>query len=250
MTKAVIVDDDVHWSTVLVTLIRNNCPQIEVSAICNSATDALEAIQVHQPELLFLDMELSEINPFKLLDKVSKYDFELILMSDQNKDAISAIHYNAVDYLLKPFDIDDLKKAVDKVMRKIEIKLSRKLETVLEQIHHNSLVHNIALPTLEGLQMVAINSIIYCTSNSNYTNFILKDGLKLNICRTLKEVERLLDGNAFIRVHNSYIVNLNEVKKYIKGEGGILVMSDSSSINVSRSYKEQLLKKFQNKYRS
>ncbi|MGI8634083.1 MAG: LytR/AlgR family response regulator transcription factor [Segetibacter sp.] len=102
------------------------------------------------------------------------------------------------------------------------------------------------MPTIEGLQMVAINSIIYCSSNSNYTNFTLKDGSRLHICRTLKQVEILLAAYAFIRVHHSHIVNLNEVKKYIKGEGGTVVMSDNSNINVSRSYKELLLKKFQN----
>jgi two-component system LytT family response regulator len=246
MIRAIITDDEAHWSAMLITLVKDNCPEIEVLTVCDTATATLRAIPLYKPELLFLDVEMPDMNAFELLDKITPYNFEIILISEHNQHAISAIHYNALDYLLKPVHLDDLKKAVEKARQKIETKRSHTLETVLEQIHNINAIHNIALPTIEGLQMVAINSIVYCASSNNYTNFILKDSSKLHICRTLKQVESLLEGHPFIRVHHSYLVNLNEVKKYIKGEGGTVVMSDNSSINVSRSHKELLLKKFQN----
>ncbi|MEO6327571.1 MAG: LytTR family DNA-binding domain-containing protein [Ginsengibacter sp.] len=117
----------------------------------------------------------------------------------------------------------------------------------MQKIHKpaSSSIHKIALPTMEGLQMVAVDSIISCASDSNYTVFLLKNKQKLIASRTLKEIEELLEEHSFLRVHNSYVINLNEVNKYVKGEGGYLVMSDGSSVDVSRSRKEMLLKTLQ-----
>ncbi len=182
---------------------------------------------------------------FQLLDKIRPMNFELILLSDRDQNAINAIHYGAIDYLLKPVNLSDLKKAVEKTMKQLEIKFRNPTRDMLQKIYGTAAIKKVALPTIEGLQMIAMASIIYCTSNSNYTNFILKQNQKLNICRTLKEVESILEGDPFIRVHHSCIVNLNEVKTYVKGEGGTLIMSNGTTINVSRSRKEVLLKKLQ-----
>jgi two-component system LytT family response regulator len=226
-------------------MLKEHCPDVQVMSVYYSAADALSQIQSHEPELLFLDIEMPEMNAFQLLDKLRPFRFELILMSELPHNAINAIHYNALDYLLKPVGITDLKKAVERSRQLLASKSSNdKLETMLNKMHDKlNSIEKVALPTLEGLHMVSITSIVYAMSNSNYTNFILKENQKLHVCRTLKEVENMLAPHPFIRVHHSYIVNLNEVKKYIKGEGGTLIMSDNTNINVSRSHKEILLKK-------
>ncbi|WP_026260265.1 LytR/AlgR family response regulator transcription factor [Segetibacter koreensis] len=247
MIKAVIVDDEEHWCEMLTALIKEHWSDIQIASVTHSATEALQAIEVYEPQLLFLDIEMPDMNGFQLLDKVKPLCFELILMAYDDHNAVNTINSGAIAYLLKPFGPIEVKKAVEKARQQIETKFSREqLDSILQKVHQKlHAIEKVALPTIEGLQMVAVSSIIYCTSNSNYTNFVLKDHQKLQVCRTLKEAENILEGHPFIRVHHSYIVNLNEVKKYIKGEGGILIMSDNTNINVSRSYKEMLLKKLQ-----
>lgn len=247
MISTVVVDDEVNLCEMLTTLLKNHCPDVEVVCVCTSAVKALKAIRKYHPQLVFLDVEMPEMTAFQLLDKIKPIGFKLILVCEHDKNTIDAIRYDALDYLLKPVIAADLIKAVEKVSHQLQItSCIPQLEAFLLKVEGRlNLIEKVALPTKEGLQMVAFSSIIYCMSNSNYTNFILKDHQKLNVCRTLKEVESILAGNPFVRVHHSYIVNLNEVKKYIKGEGGSIVMNDSTNINVSRSYKEQFLKKLQ-----
>jgi two-component system LytT family response regulator len=151
-----------------------------------------------------------------------------------------------VTYLLKPVDREELKKAVAKVVQKQQPPLPAQLEILLQKLHQPANAsQKIAIPTMEGLQMILIDSIIFCTSDSNYTNLHLKNKQKITASRTLKEIEEILEGRSFIRVHNSYLVNFNEIHKYVKGEGGYLIMSDETSVDVSRSRKEMLLKKLQ-----
>lgn len=247
MISVIIVDDEVSCSETLSALLKEHCHEVEVVSVCNSAPDALQAVKTYEPQLLFLDVELPDMNAFQLLDKIKLFSFQLILMSYRDENAINAIHYGAVDFLLKPVNIQHLKEAVEKAGQRLEsnFQISHVAE-VLEKMHEKMMsIEKIALPTIEGLQMVALKAIIYCSSNSNYTNFILKNNQKLHVCRTLKEIESILNGYSFLRVHHSYLVNLNEVKKYIKGEGGALIMTDNTNINVSRSYKETLMRKLQ-----
>lgn len=152
---------------------------------------------------------------------------------------------SALDYLLKPIDRIDLQRAVQKVQQRIRPQ-TQQIEMLLQKLSNPGVpMTKIALPTMEGLQLVQIDSIISCTSDSNYTIFKLKGNEKIIVSKTLKEVEELLSEYSYLRVHHSSVVNLNEIRKYIKGEGGHLVMSDGSTIDVSRSRKEMLLKKLQ-----
>lgn len=149
-----------------------------------------------------------------------------------------------IDYLLKPIDREELQKAVKKMLLRSQNPITDQLEILFQKMHRISTpIGKIALPTMEGLQLVTVDSIITCHSDSNYTILRLKNKEKLIVSRTLKDVEELLEDHAFIRVHHSHLVNLNEITKYVKGEGGYLVMSDGSIIDVSRSKKEMLLKR-------
>lgn len=246
MIKAIIVDDEPYCCDALEILLQRYCPQVQVAAICNSGQSALAAIKDLQPQLVFLDIEMPQMNGFELLEKLPQINFELIFATSYDQYAIKAIRFSALDYLLKPIDREELQHAVQKVVQRLHNQLPQQLEILLQKIHQPAVpVKRIALPTMEGLQLVSLDSIISCASNSNYTTFSLKDKQKLTVSRTLKEVEELLEEYSFLRVHHSYVVNLNEVNKYVKGEGGYLVMSDESTIDVSRSRKDMLLQKLQ-----
>lgn len=246
MLKAIIIDDEPYCCESLATLLQRYSPQVQVADVCYSGETALAAIKELKPHLVFLDIEMPLMNGFELLEKLPGINFELIFTTSYDQYAIKAIRFSALDYLLKPVDREELQQAVQKVVQRVNHPLPQQLEILLQKIHQpSSAVQRIALPTMEGLQLVPIQSIISCASSSNYTIFLLKDKQKITVSRTLKEMEEMLEEHSFLRVHHSFLVNLNEISKYIKGEGGYLVMSDSSTVDVSRSKKELLLQKLQ-----
>ena len=246
MIKAIIVDDEPYSCESLATLLEQYCPAVKTVATCHSGQQGLLAIEEQQPQLLFLDIEMPKMNGFEMLERIPVINFEIIFTTSYDQYAIKAIRFSALDYLLKPIDRDDLQKAVQKVIQRLHYPAPQQLEILLHKLQHSaSSVQKIALPTMEGLQMVGVSSIISCASDSNYTVLLLKNKQKIIVSRTLKEIEEMLEEYSFLRVHHSYVVNLNEVNKYIKGEGGYLVMSDESTVDVSRSKKDLLLKKLQ-----
>ena len=246
MITATIVDDEPYSCEALVTLLERHCPDVKVLDICYSAATALQSINDHKPQILFLDIEMPHMNGFELLEELPEIDFELIFTTSYDQYAIKAIHFSALDYLLKPIDWEELKKAVQKAVNSSKHPLPEQIEVLLQKLNHPSIaVNKIAIPTMEGLQMVLVEAIISCASDRNYTTLFLKNRRKIIASRTLKEIEEMLEGYSFARVHHSYLVNLNEVEKYMKGEGGYLLMSDETTIDVSRSRKEILLKKLQ-----
>ncbi|HMH23600.1 MAG TPA: LytTR family DNA-binding domain-containing protein [Puia sp.] len=246
MIKAIIVDDEPDCSETLGLLLERCCPQVQVVAICNSGAQALREITSQQPDLVFLDIEMPHMNGFQLLEKLPSIAFDIVFTTSYDQYAIKAIRFSAMDYLLKPVDREELKIAVEKVSRRKQPPLPQQLEILLQRLHQPT-ASKIAIPTMEGLQMIPVESIITCASNSNYTTLHLKGQQKITASRTLKEIEEMLDGLSFLRVHQSSLVNLNEVSKYVRGEGGYLVMSDGTSIDVSRSRKESLLVRLQPK---
>ena len=244
MLKSIIIDDEPYCCEILAAMLESDCPDVEIISICNNAKDALVAIHQHSPDLVFLDVEMPRMNGFEMLEQLSSINFHLIFTTSYDQYALKAIRFSAIDYLLKPIDREELKMAVEKVKEKIHIPIPQQLEILMQKLRQpSSPVNKIALPTMEGLQMISIDSIVSCESDDNYTKLKLKSGKKLLVTRSLKEIEESLEQHSFIRVHRSYLVNLNEIEKYIKGEGGYLVMSDGTTIDVARNKKEVLLKK-------
>ena len=244
MITAIIVDDEHHSCEALQILLKENCPDVSVAAICYSGEDALQKIQQFHPQLVFLDIEMPNMNGFQLLEQLPQINFDLIFTTSYDQYAIKAIKFSALDYLLKPVDREELKKAVDKVSKKINATIPQQLEILLQKINQPAApAQRIALPTMQGLELVPVNSIISCSANNNYTEFFLRDKKRMIVSRTLKETEEILEDHSFLRVHHSYIINLNEIVRYIKGEGGYVVMTDGSKVDVSRSKKELLMKK-------
>ena len=244
MLKAIIIDDEPYCCEILAAMLESDCPDVAIVNICNNANDALIAIKQKSPDLVFLDVEMPKMNGFEMLEQLPAINFHLIFTTSYDQYALKAIRFSAIDYLLKPIDREELKKAVEKVRQRIQVPLPQQLEILMQKIKHPSNpVNKIALPTMEGLQMIPIETIISCESDDNYTTLKLKSGKKLLVTRSLKEIEESLEQHSFIRVHRSHLVNLNEIEKYIKGEGGYLVMSDGTTIDVARNKKEMLLKK-------
>ena len=244
MIRAIIVDDEPDCCESLSILLKKNCPEVNIAATFYSAERALVGINDIKPQLVFLDIEMPNMNGFEMLEKLSEINFDLIFTTSYDQYAIKAIRFSALDYLLKPVDREELQKAVKKVLHRLQKPLTRQLEILLQKINHTTnTIQRIALPTMEGLRLVPVDSIISCASEGNYTIFLMKDKQKIVVSRPLKEVEEMLEEHSFFRVHHSYIVNMNEIDRFIKSEGGYLVMSDGSSVDVSRSKKEILLKR-------
>jgi len=244
MIKAIIVDDEPYCCEALAILLERYCPQVDVTGSYHSGDEALVAIREQRPQLLFLDIEMPRMNGFELLEKIKEIPLQLIFTTSYDQYAIKAIRFSALDYLLKPIDREELQRSVQKVEQRLlfPMQIDLLLQKLQYPTHH---FNRIAIPTMEGMQMVPVDHILYCTSDSNYTILSLKDQQKVVASRTLKEIEELLEDYSFLRVHHSSLINLNEVNKYVKGEGGYLIMSDGASVNVSRSRKESLLKKLQ-----
>src|SRR6476620_4980648 len=246
MIKAIIIDDEMHCRKTLSILLKEYCPDVQLIEQCENGESGVESIKKLKPDLVFLDIEMPRMNGFEILEQFPEIPFTVIFTTGYDQYAIKAFRFSALDYLLKPIDHEELKKAVEKVEKSISPPLTQQLEILLHKINHQApSINKIALPTMDGLQMMPVDSIISCASDRNYTSILLKDNRKIVVSKILKELEEMLEEYSFLRVHHSYIVNLNEISKYVKGEGGYLVMSDGSSVDVSRSRKEILLQKLQ-----
>ncbi|MCD6065953.1 MAG: DNA-binding response regulator [Bacteroidetes bacterium] len=243
MIKAIIVDDEEKSRITLQSLIHLYCPGIEVVELCDSVQNALKAINRETPDLVFLDVEMPFQNGFTLLEEIKDPSFAVIFTTAYDHYAIKAIRYSALDYLLKPIDSDDLKAAVNKVktMKKPPGSSAISYDLLLSNLKIKSGPIKIAVPTFEGLQMINSGDIIKCTADESYTHITLTSNEKLVVSKILKEYEDLLADLAFFRVHNSCLINLRHVIKYIKGEGGYVIMSNGESVEVSRRKKTELL---------
>ena len=246
MIKAIIIDDEVHCLDTLSLLLKEYCPDVQIMEQCRSAKQGLEAIAKYKPDLVFLDIEMPAMNGFEMLEQFSEIPFAIIFTTSYDQYAIKAIRFSALDYLLKPIDPNELVSAIKKVQEQRHLPVAEQFQMLLKQIqgkeHH---FNKIAVPTSEGFELIPADQVLYCEANDNYTHLFLKNKATIIACRTLKEMEeQLQDFPFFVRVHHSYLVNLNEVTKYVRGEGGYLVMSNGSTVNVSRSRKEALMKFF------
>jgi two-component system LytT family response regulator len=204
----------------------------------------LQQIRLHKPQLVFLDVQMPGMNGFEMLESLPEINFDIIFTTAFDQYAIRAIKFGALDYLLKPVEKDELRKAVNKFLNHTQRDSLKQLEALLTHIKKSNDLsfQKIALPTLHSFELVPLNNIMFCESKSNYTNLYLNNGQHMVVSRTLKEMEEVLDMPPFFRVHNSFLVNLQFAIRYIKGEGGYLVLNNDTSIPVARPKKDELLK--------
>jgi two-component system LytT family response regulator len=215
-------------------------------AECTTPEDGIREIEALKPDIVFLDVEMPRMNGFIMLQRLTNRDFELIFTTAFDQYAIEAIRASALDYLVKPVEVEELTAAVDRAMRKRQQPAGAvRIETLLHNLlPGNASVKRIAIPSLEGYQFVDTDHILYLEAFSNYTLLFLQGNQKITVSRTLKDFEDLLPPDVFIRIHHSHIINKNQVSKYIKGEGGQVVMNNGKVLDVARRKKDDFLRAF------
>ncbi len=245
MLQAIIIDDEPDNVKLLALQLRMYCPQVLVVAECTKSEEGLQKIQELKPDVVFLDIEMPRMNGFELLEKVGSLDFALVFVTAYDKFAVKAFRYSAIDYLLKPIDTKDLQDAIKKIENQSKVD-SRQIEHLKQQYvsTHRILPDKMALPYQNGVTFVSVKDILYCEADDNYTKIIMQDGQSFLITKTMRDIQEVLEEREFLRVHRQYIVNLNLIKKYVKGEGNYIVMSNDKSIPIARNQKEKLIEKF------
>lgn len=245
MVRSVIIDDEEKNVKILRHLIITYCQGVQVVGDANDAVKAEALIRLESPDLVFLDIEMPKGNAFDLLNKLVPFNFEVIFVTAFDEHAIKAFRYSALDYLLKPVNIEELKIAVSKAIRRIgEKSVNRRLEEFLRHSTPGQDTNRIALSTNDGLIFYDINEIVCCTAEGSYTRFDFTGNKQLLVTGTLKDYEERLPEKTFCRVHNSYLINLNHVRRYYRGRGGYVEMDNGSQIEVSARKKDEFLAKF------
>lgn len=243
--KALIVEDEFHSRETLKGFLREYCPEVELLEEAAQVEDAVFKISSLRPELVFMDIELQTGTGFDVLQRVSHLDFHLIFTTAFEHYAIKAIKFSSIDYLLKPIDREELQAAVQKALQlRVMEDRQRLLENLLSNLKNpGSENHKISLSTAEGVEFIPTKEILFCEANGAYTQFNLSDGRKLLVSKNLKEYENILQNLPFMRVHNSFLINLEEVKKYVRSEGGYIVMNNDKQVSISPSKKEEFLRR-------
>lgn len=236
--NSVLIDDEQANIENLRALLTRHCPQVTVMAGIRTLEEARVFIEQHRPDLLFLDIQMGDSTVFELLQNLTFTDFEVIFVTAYDHYGIQAVKYAALDYLLKPVDIQELKTAVAKVEKKIVAQArTSQLQFLLEN-HTGLFPKKIALPMHQEIRYVPVQDIIYCEADNTYTSFYLQQEVHLLVSRPLKEYADLLKPHGFIRTHQSYLVNPRFVKSWLKEDGGVLLLSTGKKIPVSKPNRE------------
>jgi len=242
--KALIIDDEAHSRELLQKFLSTYVQEIQVADAARTVQEAYEKIIIQKPQIIFLDIALIDQNAFDLLAKFDTIPFEIIFITAYNEYAIRAIRFSAIDYLLKPVNIEQLVNAVQKAIKRIEEKSTLShFRFLAENLRQREQVQKMALPTLEGYVFVEISQIIRCQAAGSYTEFHFTDRKPILVSRGLKEYEELLEGYHFIRIHHSHLIQLNHVSAYHKGKASFVTMSDGSSVEVSVRKRDEFLQR-------
>jgi len=258
MLSTIIVDDESKSCKFLNNLVHQYCPDLEVMGTANTVEEAIPLIGKHNPDLLFLDIQLNGRNGFDLLDVIKNNEIQVIFTTAYEQYAAKAFRYSAQDYLLKPINIEELKDAVHKIKVLLE---ERKYENVLKNVANSfqnlntnqTTEKSIGLSTLSGFLFIKIKDILYCKAEGNYCEiFLCSDNKTELVTKTLKEFEILLANHSFFRIHRSYLINLRHLRSYLRtqatdnfdGDGGSIIMNNNTKLPVSRDKRKHLLELF------
>jgi len=239
--RAILVDDDESNLSALGEKLAKHCQQVEIIAKCDNGEDAIQSIDMLQPDIVFLDIEMPVMNGFLMLQQLNYKKFALIFVTAYDHYAIKAIRYSALDYLVKPVAIPDLVNAVAKALLNHSSQQSQKqIELLLEHFNKKT-QRRITIPTNDGLQFINLDDIVYLEASDNYTNIFLEPKRKFLVSRTLKSFEDLLPVETFVRIHHATIINKGFVDKYLRGDGGQVTMRNGSVLDVSKRKKTEFL---------
>ncbi|MEO7482846.1 MAG: LytTR family DNA-binding domain-containing protein [Ferruginibacter sp.] len=243
MLNAIIIDDELKGRAVLRQKLKEYCPQVTVTGEAANGEEGLKIIGTLKPDIIFLDIEMPRMNGFEMLNDIREKNFHIIFTTAYDQYAIKAIKYAAFDYLLKPIDIDELQSSVERIASNNNIHTRKQIELLQQNMQHpTKQLNKLAIPTLEGLLFYDINDIVQLEANSNYTNIFFINNSKILASKTLKDFEELLPTDIFFRTHHSHLINLNYIKRYIKGDGGQIELQNGNFVDVARRKKEEFMK--------
>lgn len=241
--NCIIIDDEKHCIKTLSSLLKTNFPEVNILETCDESTKAYDLIRQYRPDFILLDIEMPLLNGFDLLAKFESLFFDVIFTTAYDSYAIKAIKFSALDYLLKPIGKEDLAAAIEKIKSK-HSSISKLQLQMATAVHNKQLPDTVALPTTEGLTFVSVNDIVCCMADGSYTRMFMLDKSEILLSKTLGDVDELLGEYNFFRIHHSSLINLKQVKRYIKGEGGEVVMSNGQTLQVARTRKNDFLNVF------
>jgi two-component system, LytTR family, response regulator len=244
--NVLIVDDEQDSRETIQNYLQKYVDGIEIVGLCENIAEAKKQLSTNEIDILFLDVEMPYGNGFDLLESIHNIDFEVIFVTAFSHYAIQAINLSASNYLLKPVDIDELCKAVEKCRRNRTYKSTAEHTKILiDNLNQaNKQNQKIILPLIDGFELIKVSDILYCQAEDNFTKFFLTNGKEMLICRTLKHYDGALSTCGFCRIHRSFLINLEFVSKYNKGKGGFVKLINGIELEVSASRKEDFLKIF------
>jgi two-component system, LytTR family, response regulator len=250
--RTILVDDEPRGLSSLQKLLEFNCPELEIIATCSSADEAKEKIGQLNPDLVFLDIAMPEKTGFDLLNEIGDIHFEIIFVTAHNDFLLQAFRFSAVDYLLKPVEDNLLTDAVKRAAKRIEERSTgNHMETLLHNLRNREggQKMKMCIPSIKGFQVVKLSEIIYCEASSNYTLFHFTERPSIVASKPIHEYEGLLEDCGFVRIHKSFVINLEHIKEYVRGEGGIVILSNGQDLEVSRRKKEAFLLRMKEFYK-
>ena len=241
--RVILIDDETNCLDMLTILIQRYCPTLQIIEQFDDPSVAVKKIPILKPDLVFLDVDMPELNGFDVLDKCKNTPFQVIFTTAHNQYAVKAFKYSAIDYLLKPIDREDLIDAVKKTQdSKFMNHHTQRRDILFSYMSLDKTAREkIALPTSDGILFMSVKDIIFCESEGNYTRVHSQNGHSNLFTKPLKEIEEMLMDNAFYRVHHSFLINLKQVDRYIRTDGGDIQMSNGKIIPVSRQKKQEVL---------
>ncbi len=241
--RAILIDDEVNSLQNLQQKLEGFCPDINVVATSQKPEEGILLIRQHQPDVVFLDIEMPRMSGFRMLEELGEYDFDIIFTTAYNHYSIDAIRISAFDYLIKPIGIEDLQQAVERLGKSRNKQTKEKIDILKKSLSDNrSQEDKIAISTSEGIEFIPIKNILHIESKSNYSKIFLPENKSIMVTKILKDFEEMLLPYNFYRIHNSHLINLNYIKKYVRSEGGQVMLQDGTLIDISRRKKEEFLK--------
>lgn len=240
--KASIIDDELHCLESLQALIKKYCPTIEILEVYSSSKAGLLGLRQNPPDILFLDVEMPWMNGIEMLKAMGDVKFKVIFTTAHNQYAVQAFRLSAIDYLLKPINQKDLSEAVSRISLE-DTNMNEGIQHLTYNLENPEIRHRVAIPSRDGLDFILIENIIYCEADSNYTHIYLMNDKHIIMSKPLKDLDLQLRPYNFCRIHHSYLINLNHLIKYIRGNAGYVVLVNNKSLNVSRAKKQELLSK-------
>lgn len=244
---AVIVDDELHNRNVLEKMLQQHTPVIGTIYQADTVKQAIQLVSEYRPQIIFLDIQMQGETGFDLLQQIGEYNFEVIFVTAHDNYAIKAFRFNAIDYLLKPVVVNELKEAVEKAIKKLGNNESANLDNInrlYQQLSHAKETNSITISTSEGFLVSQIRDIVYCQASNNYTIIHLADKKKIISSQTLGFYEELLSDSNFFRTHRSYLINIAHITSYKKGEGGYIIMTNGDEIELARNHKNDFMHLF------